>query len=43
MSRLIKKSIALPAGVTITERGELFMVKGPKGELYDRYRAGRSS
>lgn len=33
MSRLIKKSIEIPAGVTITVRGDLFMVAGPKGEL----------
>ena len=33
MSRLIKKPIALPEGVTITERGGLLTVKGPKGEL----------
>jgi large subunit ribosomal protein L6 len=33
MSRLIKKSIPLPAGVTVSERGDSFIVKGPKGEL----------
>jgi large subunit ribosomal protein L6 len=33
MSRLIKKSIALPEGVTITERDNLLTVKGPKGEV----------
>jgi len=33
MSRLIKKPIAMPAGVTVNVRGEVFSVKGPKGEL----------
>lgn len=33
MSRLIKKSIAIPAGTTITKTGENFIFKGPKGEL----------
>jgi large subunit ribosomal protein L6 len=33
MSRLIKKPIALPEGVTVSVRGDLFMVKGPKGEI----------
>ena len=33
MSRLIKKSIPMPEGVTVTERDGMFMVKGPKGEL----------
>jgi large subunit ribosomal protein L6 len=33
MSRLIKKPLAIPAGVTVTLRGDLCMVKGPKGEL----------
>ena len=33
MSRLIKKSIPVPAGVTIAERDGVFSVKGPKGEL----------
>jgi len=33
MSRLIKKSIAIPAGVTVTLNGDVLSVKGPKGEL----------
>jgi large subunit ribosomal protein L6 len=33
MSRLIKKSIPVPAGVTLDEREGVFSVKGPKGEL----------
>ncbi|MGB7957669.1 MAG: 50S ribosomal protein L6 [Minisyncoccia bacterium] len=33
MSRLIKKPIALPEGVTIAEHDEILTVKGPKGEL----------
>ena len=33
MSRLIKKHIVVPAGATVTETGDLFVVKGPKGEL----------
>jgi len=33
MSRLIKKSIVIPAGVTVSETGGVLMVKGPKGEL----------
>ena len=33
MSRLIKKPIALPEGVTVTLRGDLCAIKGPKGEL----------
>jgi large subunit ribosomal protein L6 len=33
MSRLIKKSIPVPAGVTIALRGDAVVVTGPKGEL----------
>lgn len=33
MSRLIKKSITIPAGVTLTERAGILAVKGPKGTL----------
>lgn len=33
MSRLIKKSIAVPTGTTVTKTGDLFVFKGPKGEL----------
>lgn len=33
MSRLIKKPIIIPAGVTIVKTEDVFVVKGPKGEL----------
>lgn len=33
MSRLGKKEIAIPAGVTVTQEGNAIRVKGPKGEL----------
>jgi large subunit ribosomal protein L6 len=33
MSRLIKKPIKIPAGVTVTQNGAVLNVKGPKGEL----------
>lgn len=33
MSRIGKKPIAIPPGVTVTETGRLLVVKGPKGEL----------
>ena len=33
MSKIGKKSIAIPAGVTITLEGETLKAKGPKGEL----------
>jgi large subunit ribosomal protein L6 len=33
MSRLIKKSIPIPEGVTVAERDGSLTVKGPKGEL----------
>jgi large subunit ribosomal protein L6 len=33
MSRIGKKPIALPEGVTITNNGDTIVVKGPKGEL----------
>jgi large subunit ribosomal protein L6 len=32
MSRLIKKSIAIPAGVTVSKNGERLILKGEKGE-----------
>jgi large subunit ribosomal protein L6 len=32
MSRLIKKSIPIEAGVTVNQQGAVFHVKGPKGE-----------
>ncbi len=40
MSRLIKKSIPIPQGVTVAERDGLFVVKGPKGELAMRMTPG---
>jgi large subunit ribosomal protein L6 len=33
MSRIGKKTIAIPAGVTITLQGQTVTVKGPKGQL----------
>ena len=33
MSRIGKKPIALPKGVTVSLKGDVFSVKGPKGEL----------
>ncbi|MEN8247490.1 MAG: 50S ribosomal protein L6 [Bacteroidota bacterium] len=33
MSRIGKKPISLPEGVTITNNGDTILVKGPKGEL----------
>lgn len=33
MSRIGKKTIALPKGVTVTLNGQIVTVKGPKGEL----------
>ena len=33
MSRIGKKSIPLPKGVTVTVEGNVVKVKGPKGEL----------
>lgn len=33
MSRIGKKSIAIPAGVTVTLQGQSVTVKGPKGQL----------
>ncbi len=33
MSRIGKKSVPIPAGVTATVNGQLVSVKGPKGEL----------
>lgn len=33
MSRIGKKSIAIPAGVTVTVSSDTVIVKGPKGEL----------
>jgi len=33
MSRIGKKAIAVPGGVTVTVDGQAVMAKGPKGEL----------
>jgi large subunit ribosomal protein L6 len=33
MSRIGKKAVAVPAGVTVTVNGQTVSVKGPKGEL----------
>lgn len=33
MSRIGKKPIEVPAGVTLTQKGQAISVKGPKGEL----------
>lgn len=33
MSRLAKKPILIPPGVSVTKQGELYIFKGPKGEL----------
>ena len=33
MSRIGKLPISIPAGVTVTQKGEVVTVKGPKGEL----------
>ena len=34
MSRIGKKPIEIPAGVTVTLNNNTVTVKGPKGELY---------
>ena len=34
MSRIGKKPVTIPAGVTLTQSGQAITVKGPKGELY---------
>ncbi len=34
MSRLIKKHIIIPAGITVTQSEGVISVKGPKGELH---------
>ena len=33
MSRIGKKPVAMPAGVTATTEGQILLVKGPKGAL----------
>ncbi len=42
MSRIGKKPIPIPAGVTVHVEGELSVVKGPKGELRQHVPAGLS-
>lgn len=37
MSRIGKKPIEIPKGVTITKNGNIVKVKGPKGELESRF------
>ncbi|MDO8550429.1 MAG: 50S ribosomal protein L6 [Ignavibacteria bacterium] len=37
MSRIGKKPIEIPKGVTITKNGNIVKVKGPKGELETRF------
>jgi large subunit ribosomal protein L6 len=37
MSRLGKKEIKIPAGVTVTQKGDMIAVKGPKGELSRKF------
>lgn len=34
MSRIGKKPIEIPQGVTVTQKGDIVNVKGPKGELH---------
>jgi large subunit ribosomal protein L6 len=36
VSRIGKRPIAMPAGVTMRRDGESIYIKGPKGELYER-------
>jgi large subunit ribosomal protein L6 len=33
MSRVAKKPVSIPAGVTVTQSGQALTIKGPKGEL----------
>jgi large subunit ribosomal protein L6 len=40
MSRLIKKTIPIPSGVTVTDNGTALAVKGPKGELSVKFPRG---
>jgi large subunit ribosomal protein L6 len=42
MSRIGKKPIPIPKGVTVTVEGETSLVKGPKGELRQHVPAGLS-
>ena len=43
MSRVGKKLIPIPKGVTVTQEGEVVRAKGPKGELHDPLRCRDSS
>lgn len=38
MSRIGKQIIIIPEGTTVTQTGELFVVKGPKGELKKEFK-----
>jgi len=40
MSRLIKKPIIVPSGVTVSQNGGVLHVKGPKGELNVKFAQG---
>lgn len=42
MSRIGKKAITLPAGVTVTDEAGIIIVKGPKGELRQELKKGIS-
>ena len=42
MSRIGRKPIAIPAGVTVTVNGSQVTVKGPKGELNETFNADMS-
>ncbi len=42
MSRIGKKPVSLPAGVTVSVNGQEITVKGPKGELKDTLKQGIS-
>ncbi|HEX9739433.1 MAG TPA: 50S ribosomal protein L6, partial [Ignavibacteriaceae bacterium] len=37
MSRIGKKPVEIPKGVTVTKNGNFVKVKGPKGELETRF------
>ncbi|MFA6793742.1 MAG: 50S ribosomal protein L6, partial [Candidatus Neomarinimicrobiota bacterium] len=42
MSRVGKKPIPVPAGVTVAIKDNVISVKGPKGELTNTFREGIS-
>jgi large subunit ribosomal protein L6 len=43
MSRLAKKPVIIPSGVTLTASADLLLVKGPKGELKVPFLSGVSA